>query len=396
MMARVVPGTKQMMKLLPPALLSLLVFTSILLLSLYNHLLLRTFMPTSSTIHGPHSLFDPESIPFFYNIYAPTSNDTNVMAIIEEQLEILKSANQSVSVYYNTIGAEPVDTARVDRLCHSIGLTKCRHLQHYRSAFEEVTLQALHDYCQYHDGLVGYIHTKGTYHAVSWNGLTQDTWRRHLTMATVHNDCLSLPDQCHVCGLQAIISPFTHIPGNFFTADCGYVRRLLPLKVFRARLESALMERQDWVEQDYFVSTRFEYAVSTLGYGRYANEHWILSRPEVQPCVLSDGSTVRWQKEGGNTSTWHRQLVPLQPRLDPGRALTRNRTQRLREYSLLPGFLFQWIRIYERVPPANSWVWQWFPDGDAWRAALDQYGFEAVEYLTGKLNGTVKLEGDNT
>jgi hypothetical protein len=55
---------------------------------------------------------------------------------------------------------------------------------------------------------------------------------------------------------------------------------------------------------------------------------------------------------------------------------------RLREYYLLPGHLIKWYSMYGKVPRADSWVWKWFPDGDLWWRAVEQYGAGAVEHVT--------------
>lgn len=84
-------------------------------------------------------------------------------------------------------------------------------------------------------------------------------------------------------------------------------------------------------------------------------------------------------------------MIPVEPTLDPGRVLRKDRTKRIREYSLLAGFLYRWIRIYERIPAPDSWIWTYFPDGEEWRAAADRHGLMTVEHMTGKLTSSHSL-----
>ena len=53
----------------------------------------------------------------------------------------------------------------------------------------------------------------------------------------------------------------------------------------------------------------------------------------------------------------------------------------LREYYYLAGNVFRWHRLYNKVPGGNSWVWQWFPDGQLWEAAARTSGEDAVNEL---------------
>jgi hypothetical protein len=62
---------------------------------------------------------------------------------------------------------------------------------------------------------------------------------------------------------------------------------------------------------------------------------------------------------------------------------------RLREYYLLPGHILKWSKLYPPhndnnnvssfvVPTSDSWIWDWFPDGNFWRSGMEQYGIENV------------------
>ena len=55
---------------------------------------------------------------------------------------------------------------------------------------------------------------------------------------------------------------------------------------------------------------------------------------------------------------------------------------RRREYFLLAGTLFRFYQLYGQAPPPDSWVYQWFPDGDLWRDAVQKHGNESVAVVT--------------
>jgi hypothetical protein len=55
---------------------------------------------------------------------------------------------------------------------------------------------------------------------------------------------------------------------------------------------------------------------------------------------------------------------------------------RVREYYLMAGNLYRWWELYGTVPPSTSWVWSWFPDGDAWHDKVMEYGGGAVDIVT--------------
>jgi hypothetical protein len=55
---------------------------------------------------------------------------------------------------------------------------------------------------------------------------------------------------------------------------------------------------------------------------------------------------------------------------------------RMRDYFLLPGNLAKWFALYNEAPPDSSWVWNWFPDGKAWKRAVQTHGTQAFEKMT--------------
>jgi hypothetical protein len=70
----------------------------------------------------------------------------------------------------------------------------------------------------------------------------------------------------------------------------------------------------------------------------------------------------------------------------------KKRTISVREYYYLAGNILRWMRLYEKLPDANSWVWEWFPDGQLWEAAAWTLGENAVHVVANQLSEQLALE----
>jgi hypothetical protein len=220
----------------------------------------------------------------FYNIYIhPTKDDLTAhgLSIVKEQIAMVRSSYAVrrtpqlavIPLFYNTIGhATAVNGSFMDRLCHGVdesdrqesrsspSFLKCVHLRHYDAAFEEVTLQALYEYCLRHKVAAGngedgskpmrviYLHSKGSFH----NRVKNDSWRQALTFAATDKRCLTqnstvVSEQCSTCGLQFFPVCSQEYPGNMWVASCDYVSKLLPPIDFVERMHEMVFaaERAD-------------------------------------------------------------------------------------------------------------------------------------------------------
>ena len=174
----------------------------------------------------------------FYNIFVANDDvgEQRAKRIIAEQLDQVGSSSVNVrgtvTLFYNTIGRSLEDDY-ITSLCKRNHLD-CRHMQHYAKGYEDLTLQRIHEFCDIHDNYrVIYMHSKGTYHDWEYEDFSQNTWRWHMTSAVLHDWCLDPPhDTCDICGLLALPWPNLHYAGNFFTAKCSYVKKLIPPKEF--------------------------------------------------------------------------------------------------------------------------------------------------------------------
>lgn len=346
------------------------------------------------------------SLNVFYNIYIPADQGDDAIRkavdIVREQMgQVVSAVNTTTmqtttTVHYNTVGSTAVNATWMDSLCsgsgnsssHNNSTVTCRHMQHYETAHEEQTLQRLYDFCQAHpDDTVAYIHTKGSFHNTAWNGLPQDTWRRHGTAAAMSQECLTHvakeDGQCNVCGLLFTIWPFVHTPGNFFSAQCSYISQLLPPMQFEEKMEDLHDERLQLKEKGNLVMGLFNEENNTVGRGRYAAEHWVGSSPDIRPCDLSNTWDIKfWQRRNRPATAFNFSVVPRhRANLHNKRVRTQDH-YRMREYFLLPGLLFKHLTLYGTVPPEGSWMWSWFPDGEKWKSAFEEYGNKVVETVT--------------
>jgi len=377
----------------------------------------------------------------FYNIFLPKNDPEGyqrAVSIVEEQLQqivaslglddhdaIVGGERQNVQVYANTIG-RPLSHPSLPRLCTKIHpKLQCTLLRHYENATETVTLQALYDHCtsipidDHHDAedpphqeeRVVYLHSKGSFH----DNHVNTAWRRALTAAALHPTCWNPPvAACNLCGLQFYTQFTMFIPGNMWTADCAYVRQLLPpaRKVYAQKRQEAVKQVLLYRLTGHLKSQLLRDRRDYFGLDRYAVEHWIGSHPALLPCDVVAAADLMEQslpallsRRQHNTgfAAANDSLLPfrwsLAPR-HPGFAVANvlrgherlhahPDTERRREYYLLPGHLLKWHVLYNGtvVPTDDSWVWTWFPDGDLWRDAVREYGsaLTAVERVTLRL-----------
>ncbi|KAL3924699.1 MAG: hypothetical protein SGILL_000886 [Bacillariaceae sp.] len=343
---------------------------------------------------------------FFYNIYMPSDpgNASMVRDILDEQLHqvaISYAANvtnrTSLRIFYNTIGS-PVDATFMDATCRKRNSRlQCIHMEHHDEAFEERTLARVQEYCQYHPThRVGYMHNKGSYN--SRNSRNQ-YWRRHMTMAISDKRCMEPPvDACDMCGLNFYVLPWMHFSGNFFTAKCEYINRLLPIDEFTHKMSQLSVQTTEYEHQGRFLFHIFHNKDTYMGLNRYASEAWLGSHPSLVACDVSVARKVDFWKRLQHDvySNWNFSVAP-RPTDQSGKFLhirrtLRNRpTYRMREYYLLAGHMFKWTHLYGQVPTKSSWVWKHFPDGEEWREGYHKFGENVVEAL---LDGFALQDGN--
>jgi hypothetical protein len=332
---------------------------------------------------------------YFYNVYMPSDDGSSTMVhrILQEQIHQVGVSyaanyrNKSLTIYYNTIGS-PVNHSFIVEICHkSNPRMKCVHMKHFDEAFEEKTLACVHEYCQHNpDHRVGYMHNKGSFNS---RNERNHWWRRHMTMAVTDQRCIEPPDEiCDLCGLNWYVLPWTHFSGNFFTGRCTYINKLLPIEEYRVKMSNLAKEITEYEHQGRFLFHTFRNQDTYMGLDRYASEAWPGSHPSVVACDLSMERNVDFWKrhQPAALEFWNFSLAPRSSDISGKflhirRTLRNKATYRMREYWLLAGNLFKWIRLYNQIPPKSSWVWGFFPDGEEWWNGYQVFGNTVVESL---------------
>jgi len=354
--------------------------------------------------HSKNISLPNASVILFYNFFIPDESEgvKHAIEVITEQLGQVASSlrkmekdNRSAALFYNLIGNErafPPESMKT--LCSKLhSRLSCEQIGFYETASESVTLQDIYDFCQNDDAAdvrVSYIHSKGSYHQTEVNKY----WRRALTDAVVHPDCLFPPDdQCNVCGAQFYTRFSTMYPGNMWTAKCSYVKKLLPPieggEYDQRKKESVIkfLKYRLWGQLN---STLLEDRVDYFGLGRYRLEHWIGSHPSIQPCELHRQNVTFAQMITEDITPAHyewgmgprrNEVVDEFP--EARERIKEDEDAQFREYFFLPGNLLKWFTLYgsEGVPTQSSWAWKFFPGGDKWKKLVSRYGENAVEEM---------------
>jgi len=342
------------------------------------------------------------SVILFYNIFIPDDSKgaNHAIEVITEQLgqvasslRKLKNDTRSTALFYNLIGNERAFTQEeMKALCGQLhSQLSCEQIGYYETASESVTLQDIYDFCQNDDvanARVTYIHAKGSYHQTEVN----TNWRRALTDAVVHPDCLFPPDdRCNICGAQFYTRFSTMYPGNMWTAKCSYVKRLLPPiegGEYDQRKKESVMKFLKYRLWGQLSSTLLEDRVDYFGLGRYRLEHWVGSHPSIQPCELHKKDVNFESMITGNITAadyeWgmgprRNEVVAEFP--DAREVIEKDENAQFREYFFLPGNLIKWFTLYgsEGVPSQSSWAFKFFPAGDKWRKLVRANGENAVD-----------------
>lgn len=310
----------------------------------------------------------------FYNIYVNPSDPGNGIRIVKEQtLQMLQRMNNNTSkhlrqhipkLYYNMIGYNYTEP-----FCPT-NLT-CIFLHWYEKAFEEVTLQRVHEYCTDHpEDVVYYLHNKGSFTVADRNEQT----RREQTDFVFSEDAIERLQHahngtCNIVGTHWEAFPWWHLSGNFWLAKCSYVRKLLPPKEFQeARvhlMQQLLHPDRKTVASPYYCLSHFfnqdgqltdtsnfsDQYRHVMGMDRFSHEHWLSSHPDVTPCDNAD-TVFRTTLLDFENTTYIKQLFGQWG------------VQYQFEWYRLHGRLFEMYQLYRTIPPNESFFWKYYQGTD--------------------------------
>jgi hypothetical protein len=118
------------------------------------------------------------------------------------------------------------------------------------------------------------------------------------------------------------------------------------------------------------------------------------SHPDLVPCDISnETSFMNFEKKLPTVADVQLVVGPRHRGSDIYSEWVNPAELREREYFHLGGLLVKHSRIYGQFPNPNSWVWQWFPEGDRWLQAVQQHGKDAIDRATSRFY--YSLDGDS-
>lgn len=212
-------------------------------------------------------------------------------SVVEEQLLKLRASglwNRTRRIFVGLLGPHPEEFDFKDEKLEIV----------YRSAdiaeAEFPTLEFLQQFCNEHDCLVYYIHTKGVFQV---SGHTRD-WRHLMEHFTIykHEECTRLLADHDLCGVNWNVETLgPHWSGNFWWARSGYVRTLPSLASLRraapdASIDRHLCERWIGMNADARVSVLHQSEVNHY-YSAYPRSKYARLR-EVIPSAAFDAPSA--------------------------------------------------------------------------------------------------------
>lgn len=327
----------------------------------------------------------PSRLNVFYHVFLDPNDLKQGTEVFDEQMNELKDLlgpelAEAVPIRYSTNGS-PKATEAIK--CPD-GL-QCVHYGHREENSEYRTLDYLHKFCLANpDDLVIYMHSKGAAShpgEAAYASVNKKVWRQQMLRAVTSKDCRNAlqKDQCDACGLS-FMTPWAPIfPGNFFIARCDYVKKLVTPDAELAIKFNEIENKSKAMDLGF---TMFQPEPWNTGTELYAYEQWIGTHPSIRPCdmaplphlldvthgVHNGFYTQSFSMAPGFSfdSDWFKRPEELSSFLLP-----EARNQRLKEFYLLPGLLLKYHHLYQRYPDPNSWVWQWYPDGDIWKNGMN-------------------------
>ena len=137
-------------------------------------------------------------------------------------------------------------------------------------------------------------------------------------------------------------------------ASCSYIKDLILPKQFAKRIEDVI---QKGTANGRFprLERQREYNV---GRNRFANEHWIHTHPDCQPCDLVDSPTYMWDYPTDSVSTtksWR-----AAPRFAKEAFFPTLQKRNILPFVELDYRLFELEALYGRKPNNDSWVWKYY------------------------------------
>ena len=286
----------------------------------------------------------------FYNAFIDPVNVYYSLGVIADQLALWQASRYSnATLYYMQLGETSASFP-----CPANG--KCIKLMQKPSRWEESTLGPLYEFCQQNtDHTVIYLHSKGTLNSIM---KVNHPFRKLLTLAALSDECYdglhSL--KCNICSARFTPVPVWHNSGNMWITKCSFVKMHYPIMEYEPKVREL---------STYYLNnlTNYtDYPEWAVGIGRFANEHWIHSHPQVKPCdVYTDlrfvsGYPYELAEPGAVIPPFSVEKAPRQfPEL-PHLFLQPLPGPQVR----LSYRLYELEQLYGALPANDSFAWTWY------------------------------------
>ena len=354
-------------------------------------------------------------IVVFYHIAIPSDKKLSALHALKTQLDVLVNGQYDIIsrsyhrqrpvILYYTLAGDAKSTEFFTRICNTSPNLTCRKLGEISSATANngETLHHLHKFClEKPSQTVTYLTNQlpGIYGVNKTEVYSMQKIRAYTTAAT-SKMCLKSRDSCNVCGAEFYPLPYHHFIGNMFTATCDYVKDLLPPEKFESAMNDAASETLVSQLRGATTTQLFPFTPQNLGLDQYSVEHWIGSHPDFEPCdvapvrhswfpLFTGGSYLPNEYTRSQVYDFMWSQAPRRSSAPVGRGLDRRKERDVnekddvvfREYCYLAGNLFRWHKLYNKAPPWNSWVWQWYPKGEEWMMGAKKYSHEVVTKIS--------------
>ena len=97
------------------------------------------------------------------------------------------------------------------------------------------------------------------------------SWRRSMLEAVIHPACIDPPDgSCDVCGLLFFPTWAFFMPGNFWTARCSYVNKLIHPLEFELKKKNLNAYLDELKKGQWLIGSIFPDRRDTRGLERFA------------------------------------------------------------------------------------------------------------------------------
>lgn len=354
---------------------------------------------------------------FYHMSFPPEGQDRQASFVaLKTQLDLLAMGQyniisrmyerkRKVLLYYSIAGGDDKLVDFVTKQCDAMRSknVECRKLAQFEShKVKGETLHQLHNFCLAKPSQrVTYLTNQlpGQFDS-NWPEIQSSQKIRAYTTAVTSNMCLKSRDTCNVCGMEFYPLPYNHFPGNMFTASCEYVKDLIPPAQFESKMNDAASDALVSQLGHVFTTELAPHNPQTLGMDHYSVEHWIGSHPDFQPCDIAPvsrswfplkcgGSYNEVDYSRSNVYDFQWSIAPRRGSAPNGRIdckaeqnLATKDEVLFREFSYLAGNLYRWYKLYNKAPPPDSWIWQWFPKGESWFHGVQNHGSRVVQELT--------------